>query len=146
MVRRLLMANSGSTLAGLDKAKFISDASPDFVVFVGMNPSVKGTTKGSTFGRLNIWVNELGLETYAFMNVYPHPGKCKISDINLDILRETLYKFTKVVALGNFAAEALMKAGIHHFKLPHPSPLNRQINDVEFINRCLSECRDFLSL
>jgi hypothetical protein len=80
------------------------------------------------------------------MNAYPHPGKCKVSDVNLDNLRKALYKFSKVVALGNFAAEALTKAGIHHFKLPHPSPLNRLINDPVYINRVLSECREFLSL
>jgi hypothetical protein len=133
----------GSTLEGLDRADtFFQDS----VVFVGMNPSVKGTSKGSTFGRLNEWVEELGVKRYGFMNAYPHPGKCKVSEVNLDNLRKALYNARKVVALGNFAAEALMKAGIHHFKLPHPSPLNRLINDPVYINRVLSECREFLSL
>ena len=109
-----------------------------------MNPSVKGTSSGSTFGRLNDWVDKLELDTFTFMNAYPHPGKCKVSDVNLDNLRKSLYKFTKVVALGNFASEALTKAGIQHFKLPHPSPLNRQINDLKFINNCLNECKQYL--
>lgn len=140
------MVEIGSTLQGLINVELVNEADSNIVVFVGMNPSVKGTNRGSTFGRLNDWVDKLGIETFAFMNSYPHPGKCKVSDVNLDNLRKALYKFTKVVALGNFADEALTKAGIAHFKLPHPSPLNRQINDDRFINKILDECRDYLSL
>lgn len=132
----------GSTLEGLDRADtFFQDS----VVFVGMNPSVKGSNKGSTFGRLNVWIEELQIKKFGFMNAYPNPGKCKVSDVNLDNLRRALYNARKVVALGNFAAEALEKAGIHHFKLPHPSPLNRQINDLVFINRKLAECLIYLT-
>ena len=31
-----------------------------------------------------------------------------------------------------------------HFVLPHPSPLNRQINDDKFISMKLSECRRYI--
>lgn len=112
---------------------------------MGINPSVQGTTAGSTFGRLNVWTEQLGLEKYGFVNAYPHPGKCKVSQVNLDNLRALVYKFTKVVALGNFAAEALKKAGIDCFKLPHPSPLNRQVNDKVFISEQLEKCRAFIN-
>lgn len=140
------MVQIGSTLQGLNNVENVNECHWSTVVFVGMNPSVQGTNKGSTFGRLNEWVDRLGVTSFAFMNAYPHPGKCKVRDVNLDNLRKALYKFPRVVALGNFAAEALEKAGIHHFKLPHPSPLNRQINDPEYINRILNECREYLSL
>lgn len=140
------MIVSGTTLEGLRRVTSINDATSDVVVFVGQNPSAKAAKNGNTFPRLNDWVDKLGLDTFAFMNAYPHPGKCSVSQVNLDNLREALYNSVKVVALGNFAAEALMKAGIDHFKLPHPSPLNRQINDPTFINKCLTECREYLSL
>ena len=87
----------------------------------------------------------LGVDGFYFMNAYPYPGKCKVSQVDLDNLRKAVYKVDKVVALGNFAAEALMKAGIDHFKLPHPSPLNRQINDEAFIKKCLDECSQYLN-
>jgi hypothetical protein len=136
----------GSTLQGLANVELITEADCDIVAFVGQNPSAKAAKSGNTFPRLNDWVEKLGLDTFTFMNAYPEPGKCKVSDVNLDNLRKALYKFSKVVALGNFADEALSKAGIQHFKLPHPSPLNRQINDDRFINSCLDECREYLSL
>jgi hypothetical protein len=134
----------GSTLEGLKNVELVYEADTNIVAFVGQNPSAKAARNGNTFPRLNDWVDKLGLDTFTFMNAYPHPGKCKVSDVNLDNLRKALYKFSKVVALGNFAAEALTKAGIHHFKLPHPSPLNRQINDDRFINSKLDECREYL--
>jgi hypothetical protein len=135
----------GSTLEGLKSVELVYEASTDIVAFVGQNPSAKAAKGKNTFPRLNDWVEKLGLDTFTFMNAYPHPGKCKVSQVNLDNLRKALYKFPRVVALGNFAAEALMKAGIDHFKLPHPSPLNRQINDDRFINKCLEECREYLN-
>jgi hypothetical protein len=139
------MINVGSTLEGLLNVELINEADSNIVVFVGQNPSAKAARNGNTFPRLNDWVNKLGLDTFTFMNAYHEPGKCKVSDVNLDNLRKALYKFSKVVALGNFAAEALTKAGIHHFKLPHPSPLNRQINDDRFINECLDGCKEYLN-
>lgn len=138
------MIEIGSTLSGLDRAININSNSTN-IIFVGMNPSVKGTSAGSTFNRLNEWVEQLGLTEYGFVNAYPHPGKCKVSQVNLDNLRALVYKASKVVALGNFAAEALEKAGIDCFKLPHPSPLNRQINDKVFISEQLEKCRNYIN-
>lgn len=140
------MIEIGSTLEGLANVELINEADCNIVAFVGQNPSAKAAKNGNTFPRLNDWVEKLELDTFTFMNAYPYPGKCKISEVNLDNLRKALYKFSKVVALGNFADEALTKADIHHFKLPHPSPLNRQINDDRFINECLAECKEYLSL
>jgi hypothetical protein len=48
----------------------------------------------------------------------------------------------KVVALGNEASKALGK--IPHFKLPHPSGRNRQINDALFIKTKLAECKEYM--
>jgi len=46
------------------------------------------------------------------------------------------------VALGNNASRALY--GIPHFKLPHPSPKNRKLNDKEFIASELQKCYSYL--
>jgi len=48
----------------------------------------------------------------------------------------------KLVALGNNASKALK--GIPHFKLPHPSGSNRQINNKKFIKAKLEECKKWL--
>lgn len=49
-----------------------------------------------------------------------------------------------VVALGNNASRTLNKYCIVHFKLPHPSGRNRQINDKAFIEQKLKECKEWL--
>lgn len=51
---------------------------------------------------------------------------------------------TKVVALGNTAADALDMIGIKYFKLPHPSPLNRFLNNTVQVEAVLEECKAWL--
>lgn len=48
----------------------------------------------------------------------------------------------KIVALGNAASKALK--WIPHFKLPHPSGLNRQLNNKSFVLAKLLECKKWL--
>lgn len=108
-----------------------------------MNPSAKASGTGNTFSRLNEWVERLDIEEFFFVNTTGKVGKVKKSDIDLDNLSKACYN-AKVIALGNFASEALEMINVAHFKLPHPSPLNRQINDTEYISGQLSKCREYL--
>lgn len=116
----------------------------DNVVIVGQNPSAKDSGKNSTFDRLNSWADDLGISFFGFVNTSGKVGSIKQSDVDLDNLVKACYNARRVIALGNFASEALDRAGIRHFKMPHPSPLNRQINDKNFIDEQLSLCRDYL--
>lgn len=50
----------------------------------------------------------------------------------------------KVIALGNSASKILTQLEIPHFKLPHPSGRNRQINDKAFINARLEACKQYI--
>lgn len=52
-------------------------------------------------------------------------------------------KDMKFISLGNNASKALKD--IPHFKLPHPSGRNRQLNDKAFISQKLEECRKWIS-
>lgn len=52
--------------------------------------------------------------------------------------------YHKVIALGNFASDALDTASIPHFRLPHPSPLNRKLNDPTYEKNVLHECYNYL--
>lgn len=47
-----------------------------------------------------------------------------------------------IIALGNNASKAL--ENIAHFKLPHPSGRNRQINDKAFIDQRLADCIKYI--
>lgn len=49
-----------------------------------------------------------------------------------------------IIALGNNASAALRKEFVPHFKLPHPSGRNRQINDELYIKIRLSCCRGYV--
>ncbi len=53
-------------------------------------------------------------------------------------------KVTGVIALGNTASEALEMIGVDFFKLPHPSPLNRQLNNSYYIEEVLEECEKWI--
>jgi hypothetical protein len=46
------------------------------------------------------------------------------------------------VALGESASAWL--GSIKHFKLPHPSSLNRKLNDKQEISRLLYRCKKFI--
>lgn len=48
-----------------------------------------------------------------------------------------------VIALGNKASTALKN--VAHFKLPHPSGLNRQINNKEYIKKQLNDCKKYIN-
>ena len=60
--------------------------------------------------------------------------------------RQTLliHEYDQVVALGKEASIALDKAIIPHLRIPHPSGLNRKLNDPQFVNRFLKECKSYV--
>lgn len=131
----------GSTLEGLERVNLIYYD----VVIVGQNPSSKPSKNNTTFFRLNKWIEYLGIDSFFFMNASSKVGSIKQSDVCLDNLRKACYNASRIIALGNFASEALTNAGIEHFKLPHPSPLNRMINNEKLIKSKLDACIEYLN-
>lgn len=115
------------------------------MIFVGINPSAAKTRKGSTLDRLSLWANRLGLSSYQFMNVIQVPGPYHVKLVDFDYVKQSTEGHEKVIALGGFVSGVLKRANIRHFTLPHPSPLNRNLNSKEYENRCLEECRLYLS-
>ena len=76
----------------------------------------------------------------------PTPGNRppRVSEFELDKLEKAAKTFPVVIALGNTASKALNKLKIKHFKLPHPSPRNRLLNNKKFITKQLKECRKYI--
>lgn len=64
--------------------------------------------------------------------------------VQWDLLKEVTKHHRKIVALGGFASKVLDKLGVEHFKLPHPSPRNRLLNDKEFERSELERCREYI--
>jgi hypothetical protein len=51
-----------------------------------------------------------------------------------------------VIALGINAAKALDKINVPKFSMPHPSGLNRKLNNKKYLDKCLTDCRVYIEL
>lgn len=110
------------------------------ILFIGDKPS-KCTDPNVPFSgarceaRLMDWIKTItGDEEYAIYN------RLDINWTNFD--KDYDYK---VIVLGNNASNTLLKHGVEHFKLPHPSGRNRQTNHLDFINYKLRDCKKYLN-
>lgn len=116
------------------------------VVVVGSNPS--HSPGGPTLKNLNNWLEQMNAPIISFCNVSGFQTEnnrpLKRSEYDLESLSFYVSGGDKVVALGNTASNALKLLKINHFKLPHPSPRNRQLNDSQFVNCKLEECQRYI--
>jgi hypothetical protein len=115
------------------------------VLFVGINPSrVTDTGKYTlTIRKLHEWALTMGLQFFSFVNVGHDPNVfVPEKEFLLDSLQAR--KYDAIVALGNVASSCLKKMGVEHYKLPHPSPRNRLLNDKSFESACLESCRSYI--
>lgn len=114
------------------------------IIFVGDKPSLGMKPGAAPFEgakceqRLNFWIHSVlplfELDSYEIIN------QCDYKPFFPDD-----FLFHKIVALGQVASNALTRSGIPHFKLPHPSGRNRQLNDKAFISQKLEECKKWIS-
>jgi len=113
------------------------------VLVVGMNPSK--VFYCGTFKRLENWMERVGVTYYGFMNVYNEQGSFKKTDIDYEYVSQCINNHTTIVALGNVASEVLTKLDKDHLKMPHPSGLNRLLNNKEYEKQKLSELNEYVS-
>jgi uracil-DNA glycosylase len=127
------------------------------ILFVASNPSrlnidpniaIIGSKSEKTF---NSWAEYLSPQKdYQVTNVSDkitdQNKPLKRSEYNLTRLSELAHypTTTKVVALGKTAADALDQIGIKYYKLPHPSPLNRFLNNTVQVEAVLEDCKAWL--
>jgi len=115
------------------------------VIFIGMQPSKARFRRNCTLDRFGAWVDTLGLRFVSFHNAIIDPDlPQRLSSVDYDLLRESVHNYSYVVALGNLASIALNRIGIEHFKMPHPSPLNRLLNDRSYEQSMLYELRSYV--
>ena len=113
-------------------------------IIIGMNPTKAKYRKGCAWYRLQDWIDELDIGMVAFTNLSHDPYWDK-KTVDIAYVRESARPHGKVIALGGLVSKVLSGLSIDHYTLPHPSPLNRQINDDDFINMKLKECKRYLS-
>ena len=127
------------------------------ILFIASNPSklnsdpevaMIGSKSEKTF---NGWVEYLVPSgVYKVVNVSDQvtDNNRPLKKSEYDLLKLSTYAInpsvTKIVALGNTAADALDMIGIKYFKLPHPSPLNRFLNNTVQVEAVLEECKLYL--
>lgn len=112
------------------------------VVFVGDEPSATNACTeiafvgAKCFPKLVEWINIINPNYYICLN-------SNTSELLNTV--ELLYNNEfKIVALGEKASGRLDKARLSHYRLPHPSGLNRKINDKEYIAEELQKCKKFI--
>ena len=113
------------------------------VVFVGDEPSWLNLNPDVAFEgsrsmpTLKKWIDQLRIVKYHLTNSHSQ-----------ELLSVVAYNYFKrdivVVALGNKASERLTKWNVKHFKLPHPSPKNRKLNDEKYIDFELEKCKHYI--
>lgn len=117
------------------------------VVFVGSNPSASSPDSSpfhvSVKSRktLETWIESINAN-FVFVNVCDEKTEdnrplsiSQIRDARDSLLAKLAqYPNARIVSLGKIAARALTEAGVRNFlALPHPSGLNRKLNDPELV-------------
>lgn len=112
------------------------------VVFVGDGPSKTNVSPdvafvgAKCFTTVVEWIKELNPDFYVCLN----SDTCsQLSDI-----RALAKSGFKVIAFGNKASERLMKMHIGHHMMPHPSGLNRKLNDKKYVALELYHAHSFI--
>lgn len=112
------------------------------VIFVGDKPSRFNLDLNIAFigakcyPRLMKWLNFLEAENCSLLNSHT-------IELLTRIIQCEAHGF-KIVALGNNASNRLTKVGVKHFRMPHPSGLNRKLNDKQYELDMLKEVKDWL--
>lgn len=115
------------------------------VIVIGLNPTKLAIPrKGGAWRRFQEWLDYLDIDRVSFTNLSPDPHWDK-KYMDTAFLKDSIRGHTKVIAWGPSVSKHLSKMGVVHFMLPHPSPLNRQINDQKYIMSKLDECREYLN-
>ena len=113
------------------------------ILVVGINPSVK-MGKSKTLARLFYWMQEIGVDVFSFTNVVHTTGVYKKADIDYNWIQEACKGYDKIFTLGEFASSALARINIPHHALPHPSPLNRNLNSKDYEREQIESARNYI--
>lgn len=113
------------------------------VLVLGLNPS-RRLGKSPSLKRLYSWLDQLDLQYVSFCNIYAEFGQFSLRDIDRNYICEITRSPEKVIALGAKTSDILRLMGIPHFRLPHPSNTNRQLNSVSYVRSQLEKCREYL--
>lgn len=113
------------------------------VLVLGMNFSKASYERTTSYPRLFGWVEKLGLGIVSFDNVSDQL-KFYVSKERQSYIQQITEGYDRVISLGVDADKVLEKLSIPHFAMPHPSGLNRKLNDPHYVDGCLNKCKEYL--
>jgi hypothetical protein len=116
------------------------------VLFLAQNPKtahnvlhpLDGTRSKRTF---DMWLRMLGSPDHVLMNASQRLGRVSWKQYDAANVAHAAAQCTHHVALGAYASGLLERLGVVHFTLPHPSGLNRKLNDRAELEAQLRLCR-----
>lgn len=128
-------------------------------VFVGSNPSTSShyisafheSTKSARV--LNDWIKDITIENVEYINVAEYTthnnrplttAEIKAALPRVNQLLKCALKDYKVVALGKTAVKALTLLKVEFYEMPHPSGLNRKLNDPKFVEEKIKGLKIYL--
>jgi hypothetical protein len=101
--------------------------------------------KNGTYNRLMNWCGFVGISMFAFHNVIPNKiNSYDINDVDEDALYEAVQGKTIIIALGGFVERVCKKYKIDCYKIDHPSPRNRNLNDPHYEQQMLKNLKKYL--
>ena len=124
-----------------------------YVLFVGDKPSKKNKNKDVAFvgtksyKTLLDWIYQLDVSIMdAFMCNTTDSFDKYSEGYEVNTGGHTLWIHDKdaIIALGENASKHLSSLGIGHFVMPHPSGLNRKLNDKKWLKKKLKECKRYI--
>jgi len=119
------------------------------ILVIGHSPSPSSTKrKGNpTLDRLDRWMEEAGVDVYSFTNLAPSSSQSlRHVEIN-DIMFHSMFRmYKKVITLGKEVTQYTKKMGYDFYELPHPSPLNRNLNDKQYEKDVIKGLQSFISM
>lgn len=126
------------------------------ILFIGSNPSIKAAsteafTEDTVSGRiLRGWIQ--GIEgTILFDNIVSQitENNRPLNQNEMALAQVSLSERIKqinpdrIIALGKSAAKVLGKLGLKYLEMPHPSGLNRKLNDKEYTASMVNTLRSY---
>lgn len=113
-----------------------------FPLLVGQNPGRGSYRRSPSIVRIDRWMDACGVLYYSLVNVGQETGDKYTR--HPELVLEACRGFSRVISLGGVADRTLVRLGVEHLALPHPSPRNRMWNDPETERRCVSLCQEYL--
>ena len=110
------------------------------IIVIGQSPNKRYIVgKNGSIARLTRWLDSINIKQFSFTNLSISNGP------EIDRIVTECQGYDKIITIGKIAHNALNKINLEHFSLPHPSGLNRQINNKEFINDKLKSLQVYCS-